>query len=55
MPPKPVNGQVFHPGHKETLSPVIFGKIGSPHTNRVFLAWSYVFGLILQLGSRDTV
>ena len=35
----------------ETLSPVIFGKVGVPHWNRVFSAWSYVFGIILQLGS----
>ena len=29
--PRPMNEQVFYPDHKETLSPVIFGKTGSPH------------------------
>ena len=24
MPPRPINEQVLYPGHKETLSPVIF-------------------------------
>ena len=30
-------------------------KTGGPHWNRVFSAWSLVFGLILQLDSRDFV
>ena len=30
----------FLPGHKETLSPVIFWKTGGFHWNRVFSAWS---------------
>ena len=55
LPPRPINEYVFYPSHKETLYPVIFGKIGGPHWNRVFSAWSWVFGLILQLGCRDSV
>ena len=31
MPLRPKNECVFQPGHKETLSPVVFGKIGGPH------------------------
>ena len=34
---------------------MIFGKTGGPHWNRVFSAWSSVFGLILQLGPGDFV
>ena len=34
MPPQTINEQVFYPGHKETLSPVILGEIG------VFSVWS---------------
>ena len=30
----------FYPAHKETLSPTTFGKIGSPHWNRIFSAGS---------------
>ena len=29
--PRPIHKKVFYPGHKEVLSPVIFGKIGEPH------------------------
>ena len=28
------NEEVFHPGHKETLTLVVFGKIGSSHWNK---------------------
>ena len=38
--PWPINELVPYPDHKETLSSVIFGKIDSPHWNRVFLVWS---------------
>ena len=31
MPPRPINKDVFYHGHKETLFPAIFGKIGGPH------------------------
>ena len=55
MPPRPINEYVFHPGHKETLSPVILGKSGSPHWNRAFSAWSLVLGQIRQLGFRDSM
>ena len=55
LPPRPINEYVFYPSHNETLYPVIFGKIGGPHSNRVFSAWSWVFGLILQLGCRNSV
>ena len=30
MPPRPINEQIFYPGHTETLSPVIFGKLLIP-------------------------
>ena len=49
--PRPINKCVFYAGHKETLSPVIFWKIDGSNWNRVFSAWSSVFGIILQLGS----
>ena len=55
IPPRPINEQVFYPGHKKTLSPVMFGKIGGPHWNRVFSVWSQVLGLILELWSRDSM
>ena len=38
MPPPSINETFLYPGHKEVLSPVIFGKIGGPHW--VFSAWS---------------
>ena len=50
-----INEYVLYTGHKETSSPVIFAKFGNPHRNRVFLAWSQVFGLILRLRSRGSV
>ena len=31
MPPRLMNENALYPGHKETLSQVIFGKIGVPH------------------------
>ena len=31
MPLQPINENVFYPSHKETLSKVIFGKIGGPY------------------------
>ena len=55
MPPRPINEYVFYPSHKETLFPVMFGKIGGPHWNKIFSPWSYVFRLTLQLGSRESV
>ena len=32
--------KIFYPRHKEALSPLIFGKIGDLHWNRLFSAWS---------------
>ena len=55
MPPGPITENVFYPGHRETLSPVIFGKNGGLHWNRVFPAWFLVFWIIPQLGSWDSV
>ena len=37
MPLWSINKKIFYPGHKETLSPVTFGKICGSHSNRVFL------------------
>ena len=30
MPPQPINEKVLYPGYKETLFPLIFGKIVGP-------------------------
>ena len=38
VPPLPINESVLYPGNKQTLTPVIFGKIGSSSRNRVFSA-----------------
>ena len=54
MSPILLNEYVFYSGQKETLSPIILGKIGGLHWNRLFSAWSYVFGLTALLGSRGS-
>ena len=55
MPPWSINKNVFYPSHKDTLSPVIFRKIGDLNWNRIFSAWSWDFGIIPYFGSWDSV
>ena len=55
MPPQLINEYTFYPGHKETLSPVIFAKFGGPTEIEYFQHDHRFFGLILQLNSKDSV
>ena len=50
MPSRSINEKAFYPGHKETLSLVVFRKFGGSHWNRAFSGWSYnQFHNILRL------
>ena len=41
MPPRPINEYAFYSGHKDTLSPVIFRKIGGSYWNRLGLLFNF--------------